>query len=145
MKENKQIASKIMKGPRVSVDPDALESQAKAARTGRRTVQTSTTDQIAGDKFFYKNWGIRAIQLKYPEKRFLWYCEKYYPYAKPCPMFFDEPHHEWEIKECQEKAEVMKELGLKYAYVTSDMHDGEIYEQLGIEPGESHGLDNRSA
>jgi hypothetical protein len=103
-----------------------------SAARGRRFGLDSKIEMVTGDKFHFRNWYFPHSVDAFPFHPNMRCVDRYYPNAKIGPVCFDEPVTEQDIKECQEKARVLKNLGIKYAYVTHLMGEIDIASQLGV-------------
>lgn len=117
---NKNIASKTIppKSEGTLLVDHVDETNSKKLGIAEKSRElTSIADQIAQDKLYHKRYLIDEVRKKYPYKVHLWHVEKMYPMAKGGRLHVDEPQREWEIKECEEKMTVYKEMGIRYVYI----------------------------
>lgn len=140
---SKRIAAKVID----RAGTDRLEtvqevSEKRVARTVRRSnVLLTMPERLAGDKFAYLNWRIPNAETVFPADWRLRFVQFYYPFAEGGPIAFDLPKTDAEITDCQTKARALKESGLRYIYITSQMTEADALDQL---EGTTHGLDQRA-
>ena len=91
----------------------------------------SLAERVARDSFCYKNYLCVSAQNAKPDDRLYWYVDRFYPYAHGGTLFIDEPIRQHEIEDCKKKAELFKELGLRYLILWPNIVENDIYNQIG--------------
>lgn len=140
----KRVAAKVIE----RAGTDRLETQTevsekRVARTVRRSnVLLTMPERLANDKFAYVNWRIPNAETVFPSDWRLRFVQFYYPFAEGGPMAFDLPKTTSEVADCMIKSRALKQLGLRYVYITSEMTEADALDQLEGR-GTDYGLDHR--
>lgn len=109
---------------------DTARLQAAQNRLKARRDLMSVSDQVAEDKFVYKNYMYPGAREAFPMNVNLQSVDKYYPYANGGPLFVDEPQHKDDIKVLELKVEAMKKLGHRYLLLKPGMKHEDCLEAL---------------
>lgn len=87
--------------------------------------KVTSAELLAGDRFCKINFYPDGLKEAFPNRVEMWSVDKMYPYAKPNPLYVDEPHTKEDVEKCMKKVPLMKELGYRYVI----LKDG--VEQIG--------------
>lgn len=90
-------------------------------------------ERVAGCLYTTKNYRIPNAEEHFPHEPLLRRIDKYFRSEELGELFIDQPSSREEIAGCERKAKVMQKLGLRYAYVTKDMDEGDLRRALGTE------------
>lgn len=101
--------------------------------------------QAADSNFYHKRWIIDELRVEFLKIPTMHYTDKYYPQAKPKPLYVDEPITSLECARSLEKSKIMESLGLRFIIVKKDSTWEEIAEQLGELDGRLDNIEKRTA
>lgn len=94
-------------------------------RAEARQTLISLADQVAEDTMFIRNYMWPTARQEYPidADAGMRFVSRYYPYAKPRPLYVDEPRSFIGVQRCEEKRKIMKKLGLRYVVLAAAYQD----------------------
>lgn len=127
------MKAKVIKSKPAAI---AAETDAKVINfkeTKERKASQSLAENIAEDKFQYRNQFFPDLAKAFPDCRDLHYVDRYFPYAKTGPIAFDEANRlntPLEIEGMKLKKKVLAKNGVKYVLLMPDTTELEALEQL---------------
>lgn len=89
-------------------------SSGKTLKMAKPELRKSTANKIAGDTFCKINILHHILKEKFPQDHKMWHVDKLFPYSKYGELLIDEPILPYRIYECEKKAKLFKEHGIKY-------------------------------
>ena len=115
--KKKGSAKKTFDDPSVHRTKDVVSPALVRMEERRRNEIEGIPNQLAEHFIYFKNDRVEALLKAFPYDSDMVQCDRYYPNASQGPLWIDTPadrHHEAVF---QKKAKVMKESGLRYAYI----------------------------
>lgn len=132
---SKQHASKTLP-PKPMITSDQLVDTSNSKKLGIATKinkQVTLEGLLQDNSIVYRNFYIHEMRSIFPERPALWHVEKMIELKSGKKLLIDEPVKEWEVKECQEKADSLNKLGFIYILVMPEMSLAETLSQMGLE------------
>lgn len=96
----------------------------------KRSSDQLLPDRIANDSFYVRNYPIPKSKELFPLEWRMQYAELCYPYAEGGPLYLDMPVTTYDVALCERKFQALKGRGVRYAYITKDATDGDVFELL---------------
>lgn len=119
---------------------DVFEAKVHLVRQADAMMKTqefkTLAEQAAKSSIYFKNYYVAELREKYKHFDRMKRIDKAFPYAKlsdhsTALLLIDEPKNETELELCFKKAEIMKQLGYKYAIIEQDSNLFDVLSQVG--------------
>ena len=88
-------------------------------------------DNLADDCVYYRNEKVACLEAQFPYDKDMIYVDRYYPHAKCGPLYIDSPATRAEQSKCEQKAHVMLDAGLKYAFILPGEFLEDVIKRMG--------------
>lgn len=132
MQASKSFKGKVIKN---NTSSDQVEQLGKAGVVTNikevvRPRSLSMIDNLAGDTFYHKNYYYPGGKAAFEMQPKMQIVDKYYPYAEGGPLFVDECTRKEDLKEYDQKVEIMAKLGHRYLLVKPGMSEMDLREAM---------------